>query len=194
MTLPLVELSEEQEPAGEDVVRAVEAILFVSGRPVTLQELAAAAGISEDAARNALERVEALYAERGVHLQAVAGGYQFGTRPEQAPAIARFLGSSGREPLSHAALEVLAIVAYRQPATRAEVEAVRGVRCDYVLERLEERRLIRVVGRKAAPGRPMMYGTTEAFLRYFGLPDLSALPPAGQSLSAESLTGPKQAE
>jgi segregation and condensation protein B len=193
MTAPLIELS-DQELALEDAVRVVEAILFVSGRPVTIQELAGAAEISEDLARAALDRVEAIYAERGVHLQAVAGGYQFGTRPEQAPAIARFLGSAGREPLSHAALEVLAIVAYRQPVTRAEVEAVRGVRCDYVLERLEERRLIRVVGRKTAPGRPMMFGTTEAFLRYFGLADLSALPPAGQTLSAASLAGAKQAE
>jgi len=94
--------------------------------------------------------------------------------------VRRYLGAAAREPLSQAALETLAIIAYRQPITRPEVDALRGVRSDYILERLEERRLIHVVGRKETVGRPMLYATTDAFLRHFGLGALADLPPLEQ--------------
>ena len=112
----------------------------------------------------------------GLRLVRVAGGYQLRTLAEHAPWVRRILG--GKPPrLSRAMLETVAIVAYRQPCTRPEMEAIRGVDVDAVLTTLVERRLVRILGRKDAPGRPLLYGTTKEFMEVFGLPDLAALPP-----------------
>jgi len=156
---------------------AVECVLLVAGGPVTAQHLAETLGVAPDAAVDAVAALAAEYAGRGLQIQSVAGGYQLCTRPEFSEYVQRFLRLDFREPLSQAALETLAIVAYRQPVTRGEVELVRGVRSEHVLERLVERHLIREVGRKPTVGRPILYGTTEGFLRHFGLRDLTALPP-----------------
>jgi segregation and condensation protein B len=116
---------------------------------------------------------------RGLRLVYVAGGYQLRSAPEHARWVRRLLG--GRPPrLSRPLLETLAIVAYRQPCTRPEIEAIRGVDADAVLASLVERRLIRILGRKDAPGRPILYGTTKDFLEVFDLPDVQALPPLGE--------------
>lgn len=167
----------ERDARVRETARAIECILLVSGGPVRMEQLVDAAQAPPEIVAAALEVLMQEYAGRGLEIQAVAGGYQLATRPDYAEAVQRFLGAAGREPLSQVAVEALAIVAYRQPITRPELEAVRGVRSEYVLERLEERRLIRVVGRKATVGRPILYATTEAFLRYFGLRDLADLPP-----------------
>jgi len=169
-------------PGGGDrparkISHAIECILLVSGGPVTVAQLAAVLEIPGDTIRLALDELGQEYAGRGLQIHAVAGGYQLCTRPELAEYVQRFLRLDHRAPLSQASLETLAIVAYRQPVTRAEVEAVRGVRSEYVLERLVDRHLIREVGRRVALGRPILYGTSEGFLRYFGLRDLGALPP-----------------
>jgi segregation and condensation protein B len=113
---------------------------------------------------------------RGLRVVEVAGGYQIRTVAEHGPWVRRLLG--GKPPrLSRPMLETLAIIAYRQPCTRPEIEAIRGVDVDAVVMTLLERRMIRIVGRKEAPGRPILYGTTPEFLEVFGLPDLQALPP-----------------
>lgn len=170
------------EPADRDHLRqAAECVLLASGGPVTPQQLAETLEIDPALAGEILTDLVADYAGRGLMIQPIAGGFQLCTRPEFSAYVQRFLRLDHREPLSQAALETLAIVAYRQPVTRAEIELVRGVRCEHVLERLLERHLIRELGRKATVGRPILYGTTEGFLRHFGLRDLDALPPLGEA-------------
>lgn len=176
-----------------DPVRgAVEALLFVAGEPLPVGRLARILGVGEGVVREALqELVEACRAPgRGIELVEVAGGWQLVTRPEYSRAVEELL-QPRRQALSRAALETLAIIAYRQPVTRAEIEAIRGVQSDAGLRALLERGLVREVGRKEAPGRPILYGTTPLFLQQFGLRDLSELPPPG-SLAAggEAATEP----
>ncbi|EKP93870.1 SMC-Scp complex subunit ScpB [Thermaerobacter subterraneus] len=159
---------------------AVEALLFVAGEPLPASRMARILGVSEAVVREALEELaQACRAPgRGIELVEVAGGWQLVTRPEYSRAVEELL-QPRRQALSRAALETLAIIAYRQPVTRAEIEAIRGVQSDAGLRALLERGLVREVGRKEAPGRPILYGTTPLFLQQFGLRDLSELPPPG---------------
>jgi len=124
----------------------------------------------------ALDQLAADYQQRGLRLQRKAGRVQLVTAPEAAPAVERFLGLDLSSKLSPAALETLAIVAYRQPVTRAQVEAIRGVNSGSVLAGLLQRSLVRIVGRSDAPGKPLLYGTTRKFLQTFGLRSLDDLP------------------
>lgn len=156
--------------------RAAECILLVSGSPVRPEQLQESLSVPAEAIHELIADLRGEYADRGLQIQEVAGGYQLCTRPELSPYVQRFLRLDHQEALSHAALETLAIIAYRQPVTRAEIEAVRGVRCEHVLERLLGRHLIREVGRRRSLGRPILYGTTDAFLKHFGLKDLASLP------------------
>jgi segregation and condensation protein B len=157
----------------------LEGLLFAAGAPVAVARLVEALdGPDRKQVMRALELLDAKLAEdgRGLRLMRVAGGYQLRTLAEHGPWIRRLLG--GKPPrLSRALMETLAIIAYRQPCTRPEIEAIRGVDVDGVLSTLLERRLAKIVGRKEAPGRPILYGTTKDFLEVFGLPDLEALPP-----------------
>jgi segregation and condensation protein B len=158
---------------------AIESLLFVADRPVPLDRLAEAVEVPVPAAREALEHLRRRLAGSGLLLQAVAGGYELGTRPEHADLVRQFLQREHGESLTKGALETLAVIAYRQPATRGDIEAIRGSRSDWHIERLLERQLIREVGRRPTPGRPVLFGTTDLFLRYFGLNDLSELPAMG---------------
>jgi segregation and condensation protein B len=166
----------------EDAARLapiLEGLLFAAGAPVPVARLVEALdGPDRKQVMRALDLLDARLAEdgRGLRLMRVAGGYQLRTLAEHGPWIRRLLG--GKPPrLSRALMETVAIIAYRQPCTRPEIEAIRGVDVDGVLSTLLERRLVRIVGRKEAPGRPILYGTTKDFLEVFGLPDLEALPP-----------------
>jgi segregation and condensation protein B len=158
---------------------AIEALLFVSGNPLSLDRLK---GLFEETAPEQIEtQIQALRQEydgrgAGIMLVEVAGGYQLATRPENVFWIRKFRSVKVSTKLSKAALETLAIVAYKQPITRTEAEAIRGVNIGGILRNLMERRLVKIVGKKDVPGRPMLYGTTSEFLQYFGLKDLSALP------------------
>ena len=158
---------------------AIEALLFVSNNPLSLDRLK---GIFEETQPEQIEaQIQALsheYDERGagIMLAEVAGGYQLATRPENVSWIRKFKSVKVSARLSKPALETLAIVAYKQPITRMEVEAIRGVNIGGIMRNLMERRLVKIVGKKDVPGKPMMYGTTLEFLQYFGLKDLSALP------------------
>lgn len=136
-------------------------------------------GVSEEEVRRALEQLDRLLQEsqRGIQLAEVAGGFMLVTRARFFPYLRRLAPSSRPAPLSAAALETLAVIAYRQPLTRAEIEAIRGVNCESALSTLLERGLIEVAGHRQAPGRPALYRTTRKFLETFGLRSLEDLPP-----------------
>jgi len=156
----------------------VEALLFVSGDPLSLKELSKATEWDEDAVREALDELRLRYQDADSGLRIVALGedtFQLATRPEYGETIGKLLAPHANR-LSKPALETLTIVAYRQPATAAEIEAIRGVSCDGVLKTLQERELISEAGRKQTPGRPILYATTPAFLHYFGLTSIEDLP------------------
>lgn len=157
---------------------ALECLLFVGGRPVSPVALARTLKISEREVEELVRELQELYEREGHGLQIrkVAGGYQMCTRPEYAAYIEELLKPE-LPSLSRAALETLAIIAYRQPITKAEIERLRGVKVDGVLANLLSRGLVKEVGRKDTPGRPILYGTTPLFLEHFGLESLKELPP-----------------
>lgn len=158
--------------------RIIEAILFMAEEPLSVKEMAEITGAGgEDTQKALMEVMEGYERNSGLQILRVAGGYQLATRPEAAPYIQKMEREGHTLRLSQAAMESLAIIAYKQPVTRIEIEAIRGVRVDKVLENLLRKKLIRITGRKSVPGRPMTYGTTKKFLQYFGLNDLKDLPP-----------------
>lgn len=160
------------------LIGMVEALLFVSGDPLTLRDLVKATEWDEDAVLSALRELKQRYedSDSGIQCTEVANGWQLTTKPEYAHIIGKLLAPNANR-LSKAALEVVTIVAYRQPCTSADIEAIRGVSSDGVLKTLLERELLADVGRRQTPGRPILYGTTDAFLHYFGLASIDALPP-----------------
>ncbi len=154
----------------------LECLLFVAAAPVPPTSIADTLEVDEATAVAALEHFRHHYVMGGgLQVVRVAGGYQLRTRPEYAAVVARFLRPPAQK-LSRQALETLAIVAYRQPITVPEIEALRGVASGGVVRTLADRELVREAGRKDAPGRPILYRTTDAFLSYLGLSDLSQLP------------------
>ncbi len=156
----------------------IESLLFAAGEPVSLARLAAVLdSVPKEEIKNAVAALGAEYSMggRGLVIDEVAGGYQLRTRKEFAPHIRKLLAAKPPR-LSRSLLETLAIIAYRQPITRPEIEELRGVDSGGVLESLLERRLVKIAGRKEAPGRPMLYATTPEFLEVFGLSDLDSLP------------------
>ena len=159
-----------------NVVAALEALLFACGSPTSSAELGRVLGLTEGQVEEALD-VLALRLNQGSGLQLVeiAGGYQLSTRPDFAGPVAELLKPE-RNKLSKSLLEVLAIVAYKQPITMSEIEVIRGVQSDYGVKSLLERRLIREVGRRPTPGRPVLFGTTQQFLHQFNLNALEDLP------------------
>lgn len=154
----------------------IESLLFASDKPVPLKKLAQIVGVEPDEVQEELQVLKEAKARVGaIQVVEVAGGWQLLTKADFGPFIKQ-LREVPRQRLSRAAFEVLAIVAYRQPATRAEVESLRGVDCAGPLQFLLEKRLIHVAGRKEAPGRPWLYATTAQFLNHFGLRSLDDLP------------------
>jgi segregation and condensation protein B len=196
-TEPAVESNEALDDAAKDIgvetmngqaeaidareLKAIlEAVLFVSPEPMPVARLMSILGTVSKA-----EVVQALGVlahdldreGRGIQLVQVAGGYRLVTKQEYGPWLKRIDKAKAAQKLSRSALESLAIIAYKQPLVRAEIEEIRGVETSGVLRTLCERKLVRIVGRKDVPGRPIMYGTTKFFLEHFGLQDLSQLPP-----------------
>ena len=165
---------------GRELAAIVEALLFVSVEPLPLARLVSVLGnVSKAEVEQALSSIQFQLDQegRGIQLVKVAGGYRFATKPEYAPWLKRLDKARAAQRLSRSALESLAIIAYKQPVVRAEIEEIRGVETSGVLRTLLERKLVRIVGRKDVPGRPIMYGTTKFFLEHFGLQDLTQLPP-----------------
>ncbi|MZP41673.1 SMC-Scp complex subunit ScpB [Heliobacterium gestii] len=168
--------------------RVIEALLFVSSDPLSVEALAEATGFAEEEVRELLAALKAEYdgQERGWQLEEVAGGFRLSTRAEFAPYIERLLRAP-QQGLSNAALETLSIIAYHQPVTRAEIEQIRGVKADRSLATLLGKNLIQEVGRKEALGRPILYGTTDSFLRHFGLRSMEDLPKLEEVFLQEEL-------
>lgn len=158
------------------LVELVESLLFVAPEPVTIANLAVAIEVPEDQIEEALAQLGESSLKRGLRLQRSRNRVQLVTAPEAAPTIERFLGLDLTTSLSPAALETLAIIAYRQPVTRAQIDEWRGVSSDGVLRALLYRELVEQVGRLEQAGRPFQYGTTFQFLQYFGLESLENLP------------------
>ena len=172
---------------------AVEALLFVADSPVSAGRLAEALQVTPGQVERALDDLETTCAQRGLRLQRAGSRVQLITAPEIAPSIERFLGLEARTRLSRAALETLAIIAYRQPITRPEIEAIRGVGSDSVLRTLVSLGLIDEVGRAPTVGHPILYGTTFEFLQHFGLRSLEEMPPLEEvPTDAESEAEPRE--
>ena len=175
----------------QDLRRTIEALLFVANEALSIKELAKLTHGSEIEVASALQQIEADFADRGIVLREIAGGYRFATAAAARDAVEAYL-LPPKTSLSTPALETLAIVAYSQPVTRGEVEAIRGVSADSVISTLLDRNLIAEAGRKDVVGRPLLYKTTPEFLESFGLRSLEDLPPLelepGAPLEVDLLT------
>lgn len=175
-------------PMPRQILEVIEALLFATDEPLSLRQLVDLLAYVDDPERPeridqdlVLRAVEFLNREfegshRAFRIVKIAGGYQFATLPKFGVWLGRMVKERSKRKLSIAALESLAVIAYKQPVTKPELEAIRGVNADYVLHSLLERNLVAIVGRAATPGRPLLYGTTKEFLIHFGLNDLAELP------------------
>jgi segregation and condensation protein B len=180
--------------AAPELAALLEALLLVAERPLAPAELATfISGATEESVREGLARLAERHSgpASGVRVEEVAGGFRLATRPEIGEAVKEFFRLRNRQRLSRAALETLAIIAYRQPVTQPEIQEIRGVSTEGVVGTLLERRLVRMLGRKEAVGKPILYGTTREFLSYFGLASLEDLPPVEEF---EGLLGDDQLE
>ena len=177
---------DKQEPALSDgkLKSVLECMLFVSPQPLSVKHIAESLDLDEPDVERVMHELRLDYGERGLQIVRIAAGYQMCTRPEHAEYMSALLKPE-RTQLSRAALETVAIIAYRQPITQPEVDAIRGVNSDTVLRTLLERSMITQIGRRATVGRPIMYATTDEFLNHFGLNDLSELPEPVDTALAE---------
>ena len=173
------ETQEELVEAGGTLAGRIEAILFVAGEPVRVEELAKALNVTVRQVEDELAKLRDEYDfnQRGFTLKRFGHQVQLATRALYATDVVHLLQPVQKQSLTQAAMETLAVIAYKQPVTRAEVEQVRGVKCDYSVQSLMKKELIMEVGRKETLGRPILYGTTENFLAHFGLSTLDDLPP-----------------
>ena len=172
------DVTDVTEDAAPHDTRALEALFFVSDEPLTTSVLAQALDVSRGTVESLCERLRRHLEDRGsgLVLRNVAGGWRLYTHPDAATVVEQFVLSSRQSRLTKAALETLAIVAYKQPVTRHQVSGIRGVNSDGVLRALTDRGLIEEAGREEAPGRPVLYATTPGFLERLGLPSLASLP------------------
>lgn len=155
---------------------AMECILFAHGEPVKRDDLAKVLQVDPSLIEKEMEELIVQYVNKGINIRKISGGYQFCTNKRYYEAATRLIQGEKQVRLSTACLETLSIIAYRQPITRAEIEAIRGVRAESSLHTLLERGVICIRGRKNAPGKPMIYGTTDEFLIHFGLDKIEELP------------------
>ena len=170
----------------DDIRRAIEAVLFVTDEPMPAGALAQTLEVDRKTIEAELEALATTYEERGsgIVLRNVAGGWRLATHPDAAPAVERFVLSSRHARLTRAALETLSIIAYKQPVTRHQISAIRGVDSDGVLRALVDRGLVAEAGHEQVPGRPLLYATTPEFLERLGLDSLASLPPLAPLLGA----------
>ena len=175
---PAEAAAEEQQQVAprERLHSIIESLLFAADKPLLPAQIKQLVGERDgDVVMQALEALKAQYADRGVQIAEVAGGWQLRTAPENAHWVQKLLGGRPVR-LTRAQLETLSIIAYRQPITRPEIDEIRGVDCAATLKLLLDRNLIRILGKKEEPGRPLLYGTTKEFLEFFNLKDLRDLP------------------
>ena len=182
-------LTDPNKPNPAERVGIVEAILFVTGDAVEKKELARAMGLTDGELEETLDALESGYDfdRRGLRLLRFGAHVQLATRPDYAPYVEKLLQPVQKQSLSQAVMETLAVIAYRQPVTKGEIEQIRGVKCDYSVQSLVSKGLVEEVGRKEALGRPILYGTTDAFLRHFCISSLADLPEIDFSALAAKL-------
>lgn len=154
----------------------LESILLVAEKPVSAKELASCTEVMTAVVQKALAELIEEYSEKGIKIIKKGEYFSMVTAPENGPVVAKFLNEELRHDLSDAAIETLSIITYKQPVTRVEIEEIRGVQSDQIIRNLMIRGLIGEVGRKEAPGRPILYGTTMEFLQYFGIASEQELP------------------
>ncbi len=166
----------------------LEALLFVAGEPVSAGGLAKATEMQDSEVKRLMDELTREYKDRdsGILIVEIADGYQMVTNPDLSLWIKKFKNINQSHKLSQPALETLAIIAYKQPVTKLEVDQLRGVNSDGAVKSLLDKRFIKIVGKKETPGRPFLYGTTKEFLQYFGLKNLSELPPIDDFLKEEA--------
>lgn len=207
-TTPTIEQDQASPPfAPERIPAAVEALLLTMDKPLPATKIAESTGMRDHPGvfpkpqQTVEAAIEALNAEyertgRSFRIESVAGGYRVMTLPEFAPAIAAIQGLRESSKLSRAAIETLAIVAYRQPITRVQIETIRGVACGEVLRGLMEKNLVTIAGRAEELGRPLLYGTTKRFLEVFGLSSTKDLPPVNDVFPglSSAISEPKPAK
>ena len=170
---------EENGITKEKFMSALESVLFVTGEPIPKVEIAKLFGLTDAELTALLYETELAYQDssRGIRLYQTGDTLQLVTNPDNNEWLVKLLAPPQEKNLSESIMETLSVIAYRQPVTRADIEAVRGVRCEYAVSQLLKQGFIKELGRKDVVGRPMLFGTTDAFLRRFGLHDLSELPP-----------------
>ncbi|TXB62225.1 SMC-Scp complex subunit ScpB [Phaeodactylibacter luteus] len=183
----------------DPITTHIESLIFASDQPVSLKEICAClrealeAHIQEEEALSHIDTLRERYA--GDHfafeLAEIAGGFQFLTKPAFHPTVGVYLKQTTRKRLSRSALETLAIIAYRQPISKSEMERIRGVSCDYAVQKLLEKELVEIKGREEGPGRPLLYGTSPKFMDYFGLKSLEDLPTPKEFKEADFAIGEK---
>ena len=185
---PTLELSER--------VGIVEAILFVTGNAVEKKEICRALDVTDAMLEETLDALESGYDfdRRGLRLLRFGEHVQLATRPDYAPYVERLLQPVQKQSLSQAVMETLAVIAYKQPVTKAEIEQIRGVKCDYSVQSLTAKGLIAEVGRRETLGRPILYGTTDAFLRHFCISSTAELPEIDFSALAAKLSAGQENE
>ncbi len=164
----------------------LEALLFVSGEPVALAQLAAALDVAPSVIERGLNELDASLSQGGLKLQRHAGRVQLTTAPQLAELVERFLGLEATSHLSRAALETLAIIAYQQPVTRPQIDSIRGVNSDSMMKSLLHKNLVLESGRADGPGRPILYSTTPEFLQHFGLNSILEMPPLAKPEEEET--------
>ena len=188
-TLPMDETKPRLDM--KERVGIVEAILFVTGNAVEKKDICRAMELTEGELEETLDALESGYDfdRRGLRLLRFGAHVQLATRPDYAPYVEKLLQPVQKQSLSQAVMETLAVIAYRQPVTKAEIEQIRGVKCDYSVQSLVSKGLIEEIGRKEALGRPILYGTTDAFLRHFCISSVAELPEIDFSALAAKLAG-----
>ena len=182
------------------LVNHIEALIFCSDKPIKTTEMVSClsemfeAEVPKKDVDEAIQKLQIKYAKEEYAFEPIksGGGYQFLTKPAYQTSISIFLKQQSKKRLSNSSLETLAIVAYKQPVTKAEVEQIRGVNCDYAIQKLLEKELVEIRGKSEAVGRPIIYGTSQNFMDYFGINDLKDLPTVKDFIENENEIGEQQ--
>ena len=172
------EIAQEKDLTKDEYFSIIESLLFASGEPLTLKQIASIIKLSSKRTKDLLKDMAVKYRQksRGIKILNSDDRYSLVTKTENSYYVEELLGNNSRQSLSQASLETLAIIAYKQPITRIDIDEIRGVKSDRAISTLVERELIKENGRLSVPGRPIIYGTTEEFLKYFGLENINEIP------------------